>query len=198
MEARRAPLKIWSTCPALLVTLAGHLMPLFRASRASTQHDSFLTQLCWAQVNMQAVVLVSVFRQQTRDKLIEYIEWCLPDRIPWLWDYMGYRQTPAQMVHSAIVSKISAFQAGVARRQSAAHSDHRYNDRRQLVTPSGSCNRRPLQCPRCSSSSPRARRIYRCHCTHKKRRSCEWLLMDPHGCIYAGGSWSSWRTISGA
>jgi hypothetical protein len=74
---------------------------------------------------MQAVVLVSVFRQQTRDKLIEYIEWCLPDRIPWLWDHMGYTQTPAQMVHSAIVSKISAFQAGVARRQSAARSDPR-------------------------------------------------------------------------
>ena len=100
-------------------------MQLFTASRALAQHDAFLTQLCWAQVNMQAVVLVSVFRQQTRDKLIEYVEWCLPDRIPWLWDHMGYRQTPAQMVHSAIVSKISAFQAGVARRQSAAHSDPR-------------------------------------------------------------------------
>lgn len=160
-------MKIWSTCPALLVTLAGHFIRFFRASRAALiQHEPFLTQLCWAQVNMQAVVLVSVFRQQTRDKLIEYIEWCLPDRIPWLWDYMGYRQTPAQMVHSAIVSKISAFQAGVARRQSAAHSDPRYHavksihsdfvpqvDRRQSITPSGPCNRRPFQCPRCSSSS---------------------------------------------
>ena len=74
---------------------------------------------------MQALVLVSVFRQQTRDKLVEYIEWCLPDRIPWLWDRMGYRATPAQMVHNAIVSKIGAFQAGVARRQSASHQDPR-------------------------------------------------------------------------
>jgi len=77
------------------------------------------------QVNMQALVLVSVFRQQTRDKLMEYVEWCLPDRIPWLWDHMKYSQTPAQMVHSAIVNKISAFQASVASRQSAAHSDQR-------------------------------------------------------------------------
>ncbi len=74
---------------------------------------------------MQALVLVSVFRQQTRDKLMEYIEWCLPDRIPWLWDRMGYRQTPAQMVHSAIVDKIGAFQASVARRQSVSRSDQR-------------------------------------------------------------------------
>lgn len=74
---------------------------------------------------MQALVLVSVFRQQTRARLMEYIEWCLPDRIPWLWDAMGYRQTPAQMVHAAIVNKIAAFQAGVARRQSGAHTDHR-------------------------------------------------------------------------
>ena len=77
------------------------------------------------QVNMQALVLVSLFRQQTRDKLMEYIEWCLPDRIPWLWDRMGYRQTPAQMVHSAIVDKIGAFQASVARRQSVSRSDQR-------------------------------------------------------------------------
>ena len=74
---------------------------------------------------MQALVLVSVFRQQTRDKLMEYIEWCLPDRIPLLWDRMGYRQTPAQMVHSAIVNKISSFQASVARRQSVSRTDQR-------------------------------------------------------------------------
>ena len=77
------------------------------------------------QVNMQALVLVSLFRQQTRDKLMEYVEWCLPDRIPWLWDRMRYRQTPAQMVHSAIVNKISSFQASVARRQSVSRSDQR-------------------------------------------------------------------------
>ena len=74
---------------------------------------------------MQALVLVSLFRQQTRDKLMEYVEWCLPDRIPWLWDRLGYRQTPAQLVHSAIVSKIGAFQASVARRQSVSHADQR-------------------------------------------------------------------------
>jgi hypothetical protein len=36
------------------------------------------------QVNMQALVLVSLFRQQTRARIIEAIEWCLPDRIPWV------------------------------------------------------------------------------------------------------------------
>ena len=92
---------------------------------------------CLLQVNMQALVLVSVFRQQTRDKLVEYIEWCLPDRIPWLWDRMGYRHTPAQMVHNAIVSKIGAFQASVARRQSASHQD----PRRALRLCDGSCRR---------------------------------------------------------
>ena len=110
---------------------------------------------CWLQVNMQALVLVSVFRQQTRDKLVEYIEWCLPDRIPWLWDRMGYRHTPAQMVHNAIVSKIGAFQAGVARRQSASHQDPRQALRRC----DGSCGRRLVRV----ISIPQARLVGRTH-----------------------------------
>ena len=36
------------------------------------------------QVNMQALVLVSLFRQQTRARIIEWIEWCLPNRIPYV------------------------------------------------------------------------------------------------------------------
>ena len=104
---------------------------------------------------MQALVLVSVFRQQTRDKLVEYIEWCLPDRIPWLWDRMGYRHTPAQMVHNAIVSKIGAFQAGVARRQSASHQDPRQALRRC----DGSCGRRLVRMIRI----PQARLVGRIH-----------------------------------
>ena len=109
----------------------------------------------WLQVNMQALVLVSVFRQQTRDKLVEYIEWCLPDRIPWLWDRMGYRHTPAQMVHNAIVSKIGAFQAGVARRQSASHQDPRQALRRC----DSSCRRRLVTIIR----SPQAGLVGRTH-----------------------------------
>lgn len=74
---------------------------------------------------MQALVLVSVFRQQTRLRVMEWIEWCLPDRIPWLWDRLGYTATPAEVVHAAIIAKIAAFQAGVARRQAATSLDHR-------------------------------------------------------------------------
>ena len=77
------------------------------------------------QVNMQALVLVSVFRQQTRDRLMEWLEWALPDRVPLLWDRMGYTATPAQMLHAAVVGKIRGFQAGVARRQAAAQLDRR-------------------------------------------------------------------------
>ncbi len=54
--------------------------------------------LLHAQVNMQALVLVSLFRQQTRVKVMEWIEWCLPDRIPWLWDALGHTATPAQVL----------------------------------------------------------------------------------------------------
>ena len=81
----------------------------------------------WAcvQVNMQALVLVSVFRQQTRDRLMEWLEWALPDRVPFLWDRLGYTATPAQMLHSTVVGKIRGFQAGVARRQAAAQLDRR-------------------------------------------------------------------------
>ncbi|KAK9917565.1 hypothetical protein WJX75_005821 [Coccomyxa subellipsoidea] len=77
-------------------------------------------------VNMQALVLVSVFRQQTRVKVMEWIEWCLPDRIPWLWDTLGHTATPAQVVHQAIVHNIASFQAGVARRQAATSLDRRW------------------------------------------------------------------------
>ena len=74
---------------------------------------------------MQALVLVSVFRQQTRDRLMEWLEWALPDRVPLLWDRLGYTATPAQMLHAAVVGKIRGFQAGVARRQAAAQLDRR-------------------------------------------------------------------------
>lgn len=77
------------------------------------------------QVNMQALVLVSVFRQQTRVKVMEWIEWCLPDRIPWLSAALGHTTTPAQVVHQAIVANIASFQAGVARRQAATSLDRR-------------------------------------------------------------------------
>ena len=80
---------------------------------------------CHVQVNMQAVVLVSVFRQASRERIMEYVEWCLPDRIPILWDRLGYTDTPAQVLHRFVVNKIKGFQAGVALRQSATHHSNR-------------------------------------------------------------------------
>lgn len=70
---------------------------------------------------MQSLVLVSVFRQASRERIMEWVEWWLPDRIPYVWDRLGYSATPAQMFHTFIVQRIKAFQAGVALRQSAVH-----------------------------------------------------------------------------
>ena len=52
-------------------------------STSGCVHDA-CAGMCALQVNMQALVLVSLFRQQTRARIIEAIEWCLPDRIPWV------------------------------------------------------------------------------------------------------------------
>jgi len=78
------------------------------------------------QVDIQAVVLVSVFRKASRERIMEWVEWCLPSRVPWLWDRLGYTHTPAQMLHRTVEQRIKGFQAGVALRQSAVHSSQKY------------------------------------------------------------------------
>lgn len=78
------------------------------------------------QVNLQCVVLVSLFRQASRERIMEWIEWCLPDRIPYIWDKLGYTDTPAQILHRFVVNRIKGFQAGVALRQSSIHPSNRY------------------------------------------------------------------------
>jgi hypothetical protein len=50
-----------------------------------------------------------------------------------VWDVLGYKSTPAQMVHELIVSKIQGFQAGVVRRQAASTLDHRCNCLRHCI-----------------------------------------------------------------
>ena len=76
---------------------------------------------------MQSVVLVSVFRQASRERIMEVVEWCLPDKVPFVWDRLGYRDTPAEMFHHFIVRRIKGFQTGVALRQSAVHPSQRYD-----------------------------------------------------------------------
>lgn len=75
---------------------------------------------------MQAMILVAVFRQASRERIMDWVEWCLPDRIPFLWDRLGYRDTPAQMLHHLVVRRIRAFQASVALRQLAVHPSQKY------------------------------------------------------------------------
>lgn len=70
---------------------------------------------------MQALVLVSLFRKASRERVMQWVGWCLPDRIPYVWDRLGYSETPAEMFHAFIVRRIKGFQAGVALRQSAVH-----------------------------------------------------------------------------
>ena len=69
---------------------------------------------------MQSLVLVSIFQAHSRERVVAAIERCLPDRIPWLWDRLGYTSTPAQMFHGLVLRKVADFKAGVAVRQSRA------------------------------------------------------------------------------
>ena len=74
---------------------------------------------------MQTLVLVALFRQQTREKIIAWIEWVLPDSIPGLWDYLRLTATPAELLHDYIRRRIGDFQEGVNRRAAAQALDTR-------------------------------------------------------------------------
>ena len=73
-----------------------------------------------AQVTLQTLVLVSIFQQHSRARVIAGIERALPARIPWLWDRLGYQESPAQLFHSLVLQKVAAFKASVAVRQARA------------------------------------------------------------------------------
>ena len=72
------------------------------------------------QVNLQTLALVSIFQAEARERVIAAIEHSLPSRIPWLWDRLGYSESPAQLFHGLVLRKVAAFKAGVAVRQSRA------------------------------------------------------------------------------
>ncbi|KAK9829946.1 hypothetical protein WJX72_008802 [[Myrmecia] bisecta] len=83
-------------------------------------------------VNGQALFLVALFSKDTRDKMLGWVEWALPRHIPFLWDYLELEQSPAELLHQSITSKISAFQDDVARRAAARALDNRWFYQRVL------------------------------------------------------------------
>ena len=104
--------------------------------------DTILSRRIFMQVNIQSLVLVSVFRQASRERIMEWIEWCLPDRIPILWDRFGYRETPAQILHRFVVNRIKGFQASVALQQSCQRFHKQvtiFSEKIVPQTPTGLC-----------------------------------------------------------
>ena len=53
---------------------------------------------------MQAVVLVSLFRKASREKIMECLEWCLPKRIPFLWDRRALQFVPCGHIFCHVYS----------------------------------------------------------------------------------------------
>jgi hypothetical protein len=89
-----------------------------------------------AQANLQAWFFLAVFQRRSREWAMEHVEWLLPDRIPWLWDRMGYTRTPAQLLHDKLISAMGRFQEGVVERAAASQLDKRYNPRGTTGPPS--------------------------------------------------------------
>lgn len=75
-----------------------------------------------AKVSMQTAVLVSLFRKETRERIMGFVAWCLPARIPYVWT--GPR-SPAEVLNGLVISRIRAFQAQITRRQQQ-HLDTRW------------------------------------------------------------------------
>ena len=77
------------------------------------------------QVQMQAVVLVSIFRKASRERILQWVEWCLPQRLPVVWKGQPSHVSPASLLHDFVERRIKNFQAGVALRQAAIHPSQR-------------------------------------------------------------------------
>ena len=78
----------------------------------------FLSSL--VQAPIQTLALVAIFQQTSRARVIAGIERALPARIPWLWDRLGYQESPAQLFHALVLQRVAAFKASVAVRQARA------------------------------------------------------------------------------
>jgi len=73
------------------------------------------------QANGQAAFFVALFRKETRDVIMHWVQWALPISIPGL----RLQQTPAQFLHSFVTNRIQSFQDGVDRRAAARGLDPR-------------------------------------------------------------------------
>lgn len=73
------------------------------------------------QVNLQSLFFVVLFRKQTRDTVLDWIEAALPRRLP----FLPLDSSPARALHLFITRKIEGFQEGVATRAAAQAADSR-------------------------------------------------------------------------
>ncbi len=73
------------------------------------------------QANGQAAFFVALFRKETRDVIMHWVQRALPTSIPGL----RLQQTPAQFLHSFVDNRIQSFQDGVDRRAAARGLDPR-------------------------------------------------------------------------
>ncbi|KAL3138829.1 hypothetical protein ABBQ32_005664 [Trebouxia sp. C0010 RCD-2024] len=72
--------------------------------------------------NGQAAFFVALFRKDTRDMIMQWVQWALPTSIP----FLTLHQTPAQFLQLFVDNRIQSFQAGVDRRAAARQADPRY------------------------------------------------------------------------
>ena len=70
---------------------------------------------------MQSLFFVVLFRRQTRDVLLDWLEQALPRRLP----FLAPDRSPARALHVFIARKIEDFQSGVAHRAAARAADSR-------------------------------------------------------------------------
>ena len=70
---------------------------------------------------MQSLFFIALFRKQTRDAVLDWVEWLMPARIP----FLPLRNPPARAMHLFITGHIQAFQDGVAKRAAARAADKR-------------------------------------------------------------------------
>lgn len=64
---------------------------------------------------------MALFRKDTRDLIMQWVQWALPTSIPLL----PLHQTPAHFLQSFVDNRIQSFQHGVDRRAAAQQADPR-------------------------------------------------------------------------
>ena len=79
---------------------------------------------CFLQANGQAAFFVALFRKDTRDLIMQWVQWALPTSLPLL----SLQQTPAHFLQSFVNNRIQSFQDGVDRRAAAQQADPRCAD----------------------------------------------------------------------